>query len=916
MIDNCSFFHNGPEDPHYGPWIAYRGSALTAFGGMTIVVNKSSFYNNQAQVGGAIHIEASSIILSDCIFHGNLATFAGGSLFVHNGIVKSFRCKFYKNVANGLYSEYTVGTQDSQKGSGGAIALNSDGKVNNGNAIFEKCYFCENSANFFGGSIFHRGTQLTIKNSLFDYLRSNEAETKQPKNEMIYSKKNCYFENVTFRHSLSSTVERTMLFHNTETELGEQGYLSLINAKRNVTIDCSVGWKVSQRSDFNSVPASYPSWGFKTLIVTCLPCPRNTYSLSVGSISFNLYWHNGLKISQIDCHSCPFGSVCQSGRIAAQDNFWGYPDPMMRRIKFLSCPSHYCCTKSQCTTYNSCNKGREGVLCGRCQNELSESVFTTACVKPDLCKHRWFWFIVLATGPLYVLFFMYLKEIGAFLRALFLPKKFRHRRSLNIDNYASLGNEDKNGNDDDGVHSTSDTGSIERRNFLKPLLPTNTRTIKMVSESQSSLISGLIKILFFFYQTQALFKVSVTGEGFLYALELSKDIITSFFNLKVDGKSSKIVWCPIKGLHPAGRSLLKATFVAYVVTLVILLKAFAVMVRKFKGLCQDTAASEQRNKFELRLVNCSIQFILLGYNTLTVTLFSLVSGVNLFSSEKVLFIDGTITCYQWWQYVVFFVLGIFVIPFPVVILLAIKLLKRPHTSTKSVFSCLIFPLPYFLYWFVSSFLSKRRSSEQYQDNSTTANDDDSVLSQRPSQFVSSDAYNREILTVLLGPFRKRKGPNNVSSDAYDKLPWESIFIARRLILIGLYTLITNPVTRLYIMLAFTVVFLLQHALMLPFSSRLLNHAETCSLLFLTSLCAINLLPAYVYVYSSTMTFIGIRQILKVFNVIESVILLGIPAVFVFGFGIIILVKVLFLVWKLIKLTLRCFRFFKLTLSNH
>ena len=119
------------------------------------------------------------------------------------------------------------------------------------------------------------------------------------------------------------------------------------------------------------------------------------------------------------------------------------------------------------------------------------------------------------------------------------------------------------------------------------------------------------------------------------------------------------------------------------------------------------------------------------------------------------------------------------------------------------------------------------------------------------------AYNLEILSVLLGPFRKRKGPNNVSSDAYDKLPWESIFIARRLILIGLHTLITNPVTRLYIMLAFTVVFLLHHTLILPFSSQMLNHAETCSLLFLTSLCAMNLLPAYVYVYLLTMTFIGI-----------------------------------------------------------
>ena len=906
-IKNCSFVSNGPGYPYYARYFRYKGSALTAIGGLKITVNHSSFLSNQAQAGGAVYVEGSSVTFNFCMFSRNLATFSGGSIFVNTGEIKAFQCKFSKNTVNSSYSFYNVGTGDFQKGSGGAITLNSKG-----NGMFRKCYFLENSADVFGDSIFHSGNRLTLKNSLFESSASSEY-MKQQKNEIIFSKSDAYLENVTIRHSSSSDVGRTMLFHNTCPSEG--GKFSLMNAHKNVTIDCSAGWKVSQRSDYLFV-AAYPDQGFKTIIVTCLPCPRNAYSLNAGSILFNVLWLYGHKISQITCHTCPFGSICRDGRIAAQDNFWGYADTAKGSVKFISCPSGYCCNKRQCVTYNSCSEGREGVLCGRCKMELSESVFTTACIKHALCKHTWFWFIALAAGPLYVLFFMYLKEIGAFVRVLILPKRFGKGRTSNTDeNYVSFDNDERNMNDS-SVDRMSDSESNQRRDLLRPLSLTNTRTTETVPESQSNLISGFIKILFFFYQTQALFKVSVRNEGFHKALELVKDILTGIFNFKVDGESSKIVWCPIKGLHPVGKSMLKATFVAYVVILVLLFKAFAVMVRKVKGLRQDIAASERRNKFELRLVNCSIQFILLGYNTLTVTLFSLVSCVNLFSSEDVLFIDGTITCYQWWQYVVFFVLGIFVIPFPMVILLAIKLLKQPRTSTKSVFSCLIFPLPYFLYWFVSSFLWKRRSSEQYQDNSTTANDDDSVLSQRPSQFVSSDVYNQEILLVLLGPFRKRNGLNKINSDAYNKLPWESIFIARRLILIGLYTLITNPVVRLYIMLAFTVVFFVHHALILPFSSRILNHAETCSLLFLTSLCAMNLLPAYVYVYSSTMTFIRIRQILKVFSVIESVILLGIPTIFVFGFEIIILVKVLFVVWKLIKLTLRCFRFFKLTLSNH
>ena len=122
------------------------------------------------------------------------------------------------------------------------------------------------------------------------------------------------------------------------------------------------------------------------------------------------------------------------------------------------------------------------------------------------------------------------------------------------------------------------------------------------------------------------------------------------------------------------------------------------------------------------------------------TLLSIVSCVSLFPSKSVLYIDGTITCYKWWQYLLFFILIGFIIPFPMAILIASKI-KQQNRTAKSVFCCLVFPLPYLVYWSVSICLSRRLRSHQYQENSTTNSDNDSSPCEQQS--AVPDAYNRE-----------------------------------------------------------------------------------------------------------------------------------------------------------------------------
>ena len=145
-----------------------------------------------------------------------------------------------------------------------------------------------------------------------------------------------------------------------------------------------------------------------------------------------------------------------------------------------------------------------------------------------------------------------------------------------------------------------------------------------------------------------------------------------------------------------------------------------------------------------------------------------------------------------------FVLAAFIIPFPLAIVFAIKLIKQGNKSIKSVLCCLMSPLSYFLYWLVSICLPRRLSPHQNQENSRTFNNEYPTYGE---QTIASESYNEEILLVLLGPFPKRTG-FNISNSVYNKL----------------------------------------------------NQVETCLLFFLTCPWAINLLPVNLYAYSSTMTF--------------------------------------------------------------
>ena len=86
------------------------------------------------------------------------------------------------------------------------------------------------------------------------------------------------------------------------------------------------------------------------------------------------------------CQECPENAVCQPGKMQAVPNFWGYM--FENRITMLHCPAGYCCQSLPCHSYDSCNEGREGLLCALCLANYSLPFSNDKCVATVECDSR------------------------------------------------------------------------------------------------------------------------------------------------------------------------------------------------------------------------------------------------------------------------------------------------------------------------------------------------------------------------------------------------------------------------------------------------------------------------------------------------------------------------------------------------
>ena len=792
-----------------------RGGAISIAGSNT----GNILYTNGKAASTSIHIEAS-------VFN-NCSAAQGGAIFLRHlkgnvGIVVK-KSKFVGNYAPGGLHSY--------RGYGGAIGLLPLDQANSpiflrcaknvrpggqvkeypskNNLTIEATTF-ERNAGEFGGAIYLVNGHATLRNCFFinnfasaegGHIYADEGTTSLEIQGSVFNNtiKHLHFDVKNYTTASFIHLENAELLKLYNTTLDARSY-----SKKIFLLAVYEGQQIDFGSDnltvFHCPNGSQLDVPFKFTSnkhgngcnLTTLLYECVVCSVHMYSLQRGTAFGGSVVNQDFQCLQCPFGADC-TRNIRAKRNFWGFKKTNNPpALNFTMCPLGYCRPPDK-TNFHEEYNGCQGNRSGAICGQCKEA-YTEALYSTN-CRpsHECKDYWFWPVALAYV-----------FLMALYFT--------------------------------------------YKPLvLPWICRQIFWFKEHQTdnenNFDSGYLKIIFYFYQAADLILISNSSKSVIKT-HLIEPLVGIFnFQQKISLSGSP---CPFPGLTVVYKMLFSSLPVFGTLLMICIIYASHYGVTKI----QDKKSLSLDPYF-----GGILQTMLLGYSTLGSITFNLLRCVPI-GSEKRLFYDGNIVCFQWWQYILVAVICTFLLPFGFVLLWGSFKLYSGNISMGHFLVACSFPLPLLIYWvFVSLFC--RANNKAKQDSYT--------------QQVSRNSVER----VLYDCFKKPEDGKKLS------LSWESVMIGRRLILITLKAFVNDPMPRLLIMIFFCVLFLLHHALTQPFRDGVANTVETISLLCMVVLAIENVFFASFLSLAVPIVDDHFNYWLHVFQGMEVVILCSVPAVFGF-----------------------------------
>jgi len=214
--------------------------------------------------------------------------------------------------------------------------------------------------------------------------------------------------------------------------------------------------------------------------------------------------------------------------------------------------------------------------------------------------------------------------------------------------------------------------------------------------------------------------------------------------------------------------------------------------------------------------------LLFTYQKLATTSFTLLNCVPV-GNRSVLFAQGTVECYQTWQYAVAVYTATCIIPFCAALLIGPGLLKDRLIGLTELFLAFLLPLPFLVRWCWLCFRRYRRCGGCFQPDEATA--------------ALHGPEAKSVIQTLQGPFK-----DNVNR-VFGSTCGQGMLIGRRLVLVLLYTFVNNTLIRTQCTMLLCFINLLHHVHTLPYRDRRGNAAGTASAVALVVVATINLLRA-------------------------------------------------------------------------
>ena len=762
----------------------------------------SIFTGNTALYGGALSVESKSkfvpaIVINNSTFFNCSAKQVGGAFYMWADGIATVEVKRARFVGNHAFKYY---------GGAAAVFVNQENSGGASPLLFEDTNFEKNAA-VFGGAVHLSNGDATFQNCTFlnnlvEVLGGHIHTDVQSTNLFIWD---CVFNQTLFQVG-NENYSAGAFFIDTQSK----GSLSIYNtsltanypANHDVLIRKTNGREVSLDnlttltcpvgSQINVLYFQIKLEGQSSVTILEVRC----LACEGSTYSLNRGRAFGLHEGpEFPCLSCPYGANCTQN-IVAEPNFWGFREKYNpSTLNFITCPHGYCSSPQEADfpEYDSCQGNRSGTLCGHCKESHTETLYSTSCAPSNECKDHWIWPVGLVYVSIMALLFTFKPPIVPWIKRQIL--------------------------------------------WFKKYEPAN---------QDEDFDRGYLKIVFYFYQAANLLLVSDTTLHILKT-EVWEPIIGLFnFQQNVSPVSTTGVICPFPGLNAVTKRLLLASPVFGTMLMIGVFYMLHWGSKKIQGREAPPVGP---------YIGGILQTILLGYATLASMSFDLLTCVPI-GSEKRLFYDGNIACFQPWQFLFVAFDCVFFVPFLFVLMWGSFKLYRGTVSVANFLLACCLPLPILLYWAYIALIYRARPLVR--------------VGGKPAGQASTEI---SVERVLYDPFKRPEEGSKLS------LSWEGVMIGWRLILIVLNAFINDPLSRLLVMTSFCVLFLLHHCIAQPFRDDIANTVETISLLCVVQLGIIN--TFFASFHSLGVPLQGSNPLIswaRAFQVVEIIILGFVPAV--------------------------------------
>ena len=868
---------------HWNPAVSLTNIKLAAFRldypfhiynkypkNVTVKIENCTFANNERAL--AFVGQINRINVKDSTFLSNIALHHGAAvlLVTGKGKVAIFRnCTFRNNAAGHIRVQNVKPPGDYFILQGNKAKVNSShvrgeitfrgaggvARIKLGEAIFQQCSFFNNTATIKGGTIYaERNSKLKIKEC---YFANSPDRNMLSVGDIIFSTGKVELRGA--RLSVQSASNHiSVLHHHGPTKWSLGAY--------DLTIECPLGYGLRVINDSSYVipfPMDYMTGSYKLNEVSyfCKSCPRFKYSMDRGLFSYRLdknasgyfvalttvkhkepstHFPGSTEYHDIECKECPYGGRCDlDSELQATPNFWGYAEK--GDIKFHLCPEGYCCNTPPCEPYDACAEGRTGQLCGTCADGSTEALYSARCVPNEWCGDFWAWIIAPGSAVLYAVLLLFQQDIRDFIFTVphrkYISRRLQGRRRRTPKAVSCTYDENTNMNGTDNLQGVVRDAGVNPPEAGRPTV-----------QPKTDIGEAVLIIVLYYFQDAMLFQVKAAfAELQKEAHGLLQTLLLSLFNFQLDVSSFFDSLCLMAGLSPVQKLLALTLFVP----LVLLLFGFLYATLRFRFTTRS-AFSQQENRnaaassaFFLRLSTGFMLATLFTYQGLATTAMTLLNCVPV-RDNKVLFIEGSIVCYQWWQYAIVVYVMAGVAPFFAVLLIGPGLLREGKIGLKAFFCGCLLPLPFLLHW-----LTIRLSKS------------DAL----PTHPVSS--VGEAVVDVIQGPFKELKvrhiGP----------VCWAGVEVFRRLLLVIIFTFVGHPLVRVLSMFVLCFLMHIHHVHVLPYKSGVVNVLGSISLSALMLVGCVNL----VYASFDAAEYIPQgpnKQLVYVLQTAENVLLLWFP----------------------------------------